>query len=303
MVSYSHKVKDEIMKITDLPEIQLFYEVVATIKSRDGIHSNKIEVKFENITFASRFYGILQEVTKFIIGIKYSISKKFGEHKVYTVTIERQRGYDDFIKKINATTTSVIVANEDILKGTLRGYFLYSGYIKDPEKEYAIDFFIESEDSAHKLYELLMALDKKVNMTMKKTKPLIYLRNSEDIMDLLVNMGAMKEFYKYEEITMIKDLKNKTIREMNWELANETKSLNSANKQIKMIEIIDKEIGLSNLSDVLAETAEARIKFPEYSFQELAELLGVSKSGIKNRFKRLETIYIELTTKEENGDK
>lgn len=133
---------------------------------------------------------------------------------------------------------------------------------------------------------------------MKRNKPLIYFRNSEDIMDIMVLIGSIQSFFKYEETTMIKDLKNKTIREMNWEVANETKTLNTGNNQIKMIKHIDKEIGLNSLSSVLEEIAYVRLKNPESTLQEIAEIIGISKSGVRNRFRRIEEIYNNLKKEE-----
>ena len=297
-MSYSQKVKREVMAITGLSQLEMLGEVRTVITSKDGIKEDKIEIKFDNISMASRFYGLLQEITKLKIVIKYSISKNFGEHKIYNVSIPNQKGYKEFLQKLLGVTNSLILSNEHFLKGCVRGYFLYSGYVKSPEKEYAMDFFIDFSDGAQELYDLLLALDKKVFKTIKKNKNLVYLRNSEDIMDILVTVGSMQEFFKFEETTMMKDLKNKTIREMNWEVANETKTLNSANRQLKMIEYIEEEYGLGNLSPVLKEIAELRLKYTESSFQEIADLIGISKSGVKNRFRRLEDFYNEISQDE-----
>lgn len=297
-MSYSQKVKREVMAISGLSQLEMLGEIKTAIKSKGGIKNDKIEIKFDNILMASRFYGLLQEVTKLKIVIKYSISKNFGEHKVYNVSIPNQKGYKDFIHKLLGLTNSLLLSNDELLRGAVRGYFLYSGYVKDPEKEYAMDFFIDSYEGAEELYDLLDALDKKVFKAIKKNKNLVYLRNSEDIMDILVTVGSMQEFFKYEETTMMKDLKNKTIREMNWEVANETKTLNSANRQLKMIEYIEEECGINNLSPVLKEIAEIRLRYTESSFQEIADLIGISKSGVKNRFRRLEDFYNEISQEE-----
>lgn len=297
-MSYSQKVKREVMAISGLSQLEMLGEIKTAVKSKDGVKNDKIEIKFDNILMASRFYGLLQEVTKLKIVIKYSISKNFGEHKVYNVSIPNQKGYKDFIQKLLGVTNSLVLSNEQLLRGAIRGYFLYSGYVKDPEKEYAMDFFIDSYEGAEELYDLLDALEKKVFKAIKKNKNLVYLRNSEDIMDILVTVGSMQEFFKYEETTMMKDLKNKTIREMNWEVANETKTLNSANRQLKMIEYIEEECGINNLSPVLKEIAEIRLRYTESSFQEIADLIGISKSGVKNRFRRLEDFYNEISQEE-----
>jgi len=60
---------------------------------------------------------------------------------------------------------------------------------------------------------------------------------------------------------------------------------------MKLKNVIDEKMGLSELTDVLSETARVRLENQEMSLQELADLMEISKSGIKNRFRRLETIY------------
>lgn len=117
-------------------------------------------------------------------------------------------------------------------------------------------------------------------------------------MDILVLIGCIQNFFMFEETTMIKDLKNKTIREMNWEVANETKSLNTGLAQIKMIKLIGEKIGLNNLSPVLEEAAMIRLQNPESSLQELADIIQISKSGIRNRFRRIEEIYKQILEEE-----
>ena len=149
------------------------------------------------------------------------------------------------------------------------------------------------------MYEILQAKNKKVFKTQKRNKPLVYLRNSENIMDIMVVIGSIQAFFNYEEMTMIKDLKNKTIREMNWEVANETKTLNTGNNQIKMINYIENSIGLNNMSSVLEEVAIIRLDNPESSLQEIAEIIGISKSGVRNRFRRIEEKYNKLLEEEE----
>ncbi|MBQ3437019.1 MAG: DNA-binding protein WhiA, partial [Fusobacterium sp.] len=114
-------------------------------------------------------------------------------------------------------------------------------------------------------------------------------------------MDALQHFFAFEETTIIKNLKNKTIREMNWEVANETKTLNTGNSQIKMINYIGEKVGLNSLSSVLEEAAFLRLNNPESSLQELADMIKISKSGIRNRFRRIEEIYNSLL--EENGEK
>ena len=137
-------------------------------------------------------------------------------------------------------------------------------------------------------------MGKKVFQTDKKSKSLVYIRNSEDIMDIIYMIGGLNTFFDFEETTINKEIRNKINRNINWEIANETRKISTSEKQLKMIQKIDKEIGLNNLSDVLMETAKMRLENIDMSLQELADIMNISKSGIRNRFRRLEEIYNNL---------
>lgn len=297
-MSYTYKVKNEILHRCDLNEDEKYAEIRAILLLKHAINQNSIELKLENKEIAERIYFMLKELTNLKIFIKFSKSKKFGEHNTYVISIPSQPGIKKFIENLEKYSSKVDEVSEEVEKGFIRGMFLGCGYIKSPEKEYALDFFVDSDELADELYNLLVKLEKKVYKTIKRNKPLVYMRNAEDIMDIIVLIGSMKEFYNYEETTMIKDLKNKTIREMNWEVANETKTLDTARKQVKMINYIGYKMGLNELSPVLEEIAFLRLENPEASLQELAEMIGISKSGIRNRFRRLEEIHNELLEKE-----
>jgi len=107
-------------------------------------------------------------------------------------------------------------------------------------------------------------------------------------------VGAKQAFFHYEDVTVIKDLKNQTIRAMNWEVANETKLLNTANKQITMITYLIENRYYDDLTDALKEVINIRMENPESSLVELADMLGITKSGIRNRFRRLEELYNKI---------
>ena len=176
----------------------------------------------------------------------------------------------------------------------IRGFFFSCGYVRAPIKGYALDFFVDTEDAATFLYYLFKEMGKRVFQTDKKSKSLVYMRNSEDIMDIIYMIGGLNTFFDFEETTINKEIRNKINRNMNWEIANETKKISTSEKQLRMIQKIDDEIGLNNLSAVLRDAAKARIENIDMSLQELGETMNISKSGIRNRFRRIEEIYNNL---------
>ncbi len=294
-MSYTTSVKEEILSKEIEDSEEHLWEIYAILMGKIAIDSTKIELKLENLDLAKRVYKYLKELINLQIFIKYSISKHFGEHRIYIIEIPNQKGYRKLVEDLKELDTyKVEKMNNNAIMGFVKGVFLATGYIKDPDKEYALDFFIDSEDVANRLFNIFLYTGKRAFITNKRNKKLVYLRNSEDIMDILVLIGAVQSFFAYEEVTMVKDLKNKTIREINWEIANETKTLNTAQKQMRMIETIRDNGGLIQLSDVLKEMAQTRLDNPESSLTELADIIGLSKSGVRNRFRRIEEIYNEI---------
>ena len=297
-MSYSSTVKQEITQKIPVTNLECLAEISSIFENKANLVKEGIEIKMENSILAKRLYSLIKATSSLQFGIKYSITKKFTEHRIYVITLYKQKGLKEFLESFKFSFLDII-QNDEIFRGYLRGFFLSCGYIKDPKKEYSLDFFVDNKELADKIYNILLSKKKKIFKTIKKNKILVYLRNSEDIMDLLVSMNAIKYFFEYEEITIIKNLKNKTIREMNWEVANETKTLNTGNYQIKMIKYIDEKLGLNTLTDVLKEAAMLRLNNPEDSLQSLADMINISKSGIRNRFRRIEEIYNNLL--EENS--
>lgn len=300
-MSFSATLKREIFNKEIENQEEIYAELFGIFISKNTITEKGINFTTENVSLAKRVYSNLKSVINTDIFLKYSISNKLGAHKVYeirvAVTKKNKLEYNELLKKLFSYKNFSEEKTEYQLAGIIRGFFISCGYIKSPEKGYALDFFIDTEDSATFLYYLFKQMGKKVFQTDKKMKSLVYLRNSEDILDIIFLIGGITSFFEFEEVTINKEIRNKINRNMNWEIANEAKKLSTSEKQIKMIKYIDSEMGLSELSDILRETAKARLENEEMSLQELADLMEVSKSGIRNRFRRLEQIYTGLKEK------
>ena len=293
-MSYSANVKSELFNVPNENNSENLAELLGIFMAKNSIKENEIRLSTENIALAKRVYSNMKKAAGLTIQLRYLTSKKLGIHKVYEVIIPFQKGYIEFLKSIFEFKNLESSMNENIFKGLIKGYFLSCGYIKSPEKGYALDFFIDTEDAATFLYYLFKKIGKRVFQADKKNKNLVYIRNSEDILDILIIINAVSTFFKYEDTIINKEIRNKVNRNMNWEIANENKKISTSEKQLKMIEKIDEAAGLNNLSDVLQETARMRIENPDLSLQELADLMNISKSGIRNRFRRLTEYYEEL---------
>ena len=171
----------------------------------------------------------------------------------------------------------------------LRGAFLAAGSMSDPEKGYHLEIVCHGTEEAERCLSLLAAYGLKGRRVARKTMTVVYLKEGDEIVDVLNLMGAHHALLEFENIRVLKDMRNKVNRRVNCEAANLGKTASAALRQIEAIEKIDQTVGLSSLPASLREIAEVRRDNPDFSLQELGEALRppVGKSGVNHRLRRL----------------
>ena len=182
-------------------------------------------------------------------------------------------------------------------KAYLRGAFLAAGTVNNPEKRYHFEITTSTEMLAKELRRLINHfVDISAKVVARKNGYGVYLKSGEQIRDMLAIMGASQQFFKFDEVMMIKEFKSQTNRINNLDNANIDKALKAAEHQIGCIRKIQEARGLDFLSPKLREAAEIRMEHPEMGIEELGKLMTppLSKSGINNRLRRIEEIAKEL---------
>ena len=159
-MSYSAGVKNELFNLPNSSKNENIAELLGIFMAKNSIKENEIILSTENIALAKRVYSNIKKATNLQVQIKYLTSKKLGIHKVYEVVIPYQSGYIDFLKSMFDFKNLDSSLDKSVFKGLIKGYFLSCGYIKSPEKGYALDFFIDTEDAATFLYYLFKKIGK-----------------------------------------------------------------------------------------------------------------------------------------------
>ena len=112
-------------------------------------------------------------------------------------------------------------------------------------------------------------------------------------------MGAQSALMNFENVRIMKDVRNTINRQVNCETANLQKTVNAAVRQLDAIRIIDKHQGLDSLPVRLYEAAILRKEFPDGSLKELVNAYEtkykreLTKSGIGHRLRKLEAIALQ----------
>jgi len=182
----------------------------------------------------------------------------------------------------------------------LRGAFLAGGSINNPETS-SYHFELTTSDSEHALLLQLMLndLDLNARVLARKKGHICYIKEAEKISDFLRAVGAIGSVLTFEDIRIIRDIRNADNRLNNCEIANETKTLTAADAQARDIEFILQKKGIDFLNEKLSYVAELRLEFPEDNLNELAEIATerghpLTKSGINHRMRNIKKIAAEL---------
>jgi hypothetical protein len=176
----------------------------------------------------------------------------------------------------------------------VRGGFLGGGSVNDPQKSYHIEFGTKYDIAAEHLRMALERLKQRVKITRRKDGYVVYAKECETVAQILTAMGAGIGVMELYNIQIEKEMRNAVNRQVNCETANVDKVVRASVRQLDAIRKIEKTYGLDFLPDTLKEAAEIRREYPDESLKELAERLGIGKSGVNHRFARIIEIAEDL---------
>ena len=185
----------------------------------------------------------------------------------------------------------------ELTRAYLRGVFLAIGSINDPKKSrYHLEFLVQSKKYAEFLVHILNKFNLNSKYIKRDSKYMVYMKEAEKISDFLRIINATNAVFYYEDIRIYRDHKNMTNRLNNCEQANVDKMIETANKQVKDIELLIKNGILELMDEKIIQVANYRKMYPEVSLQELSEIItyetgkSITKSGVYHRLKKIEQL-------------
>jgi hypothetical protein len=178
----------------------------------------------------------------------------------------------------------------------LRGAFLASGSISNPEKSYHFEIVCQQEEYARILRELLLEFELDAKIVLRKKYHVVYLKEGAQIVDALNIMGAYVSLMDLENVRIVRDLRGSVNRIVNCETANINKVVDASCRQVEDIKYIRSKMSLEELPPALREMAELRMEYPDSSLKELGELCDppVGKSGVNHRLRKLSELAKKL---------
>ena len=191
-----------------------------------------------------------------------------------------------------------IVPDENAFKGYLTGAFLGSGSVTVPfvdskrrsKTGYHLEIVFSKYVTADDFCSLLAGYGFMPKLAERKDQFVVYFKNVEEIETLIGMCGANSAFLKMTDLQITKGIRNDENRKLNCEMSNLSKSIDASIKQRDDIRVISEVVGLDSLPEQLRAVADARMKNEEMSLQELADMLGVTKSCLTHRLRKLSSI-------------
>ncbi|KXA31571.1 MAG: DNA-binding protein WhiA [Peptoniphilus harei] len=308
-MSFSSEIKDEVAKIK-VDDYKIILSELAGITPMCGIlnfKNNKISMEYitENAPVARRIFTFLRRSFGFDVEVKNVRSTQLKKNVfiIYISQDESCRLLLDELKYIKGASVFMInYAPTDLIKTSnekkayIRGAFMGSGSITDPKKGYHLEFVSENESNAYFLRDTINEFGLKSKVIMRKEKYIIYIKDSEQISDFLSLIGAYNSVLNYENVRVIKEMRNNVNRIVNCETANLNKTVKSSYDQVEDIKLIEREIGIENLDEDLKAIAKIRLENRSMSLNDIANSLEpkLSKSTVNYRFKKLRRIANKL---------
>lgn len=299
-MSFASDVKKELTTL-EVHKEHAKAELAALIKMNGSLsmyHGSVIlNVQTENAAIARRIYSLLTDHYGVTSDLLVRRKMKLKKNNVYIVRLKQNTMavledlgiMDGFMFKEHVSSN--IMGNQQKMRSYLRGAFLASGSVNNPEtSRYHLEIYSLYEENSQDICQMMNDFHLNAKVAERRNGYITYLKEAEKISEFLVLIGATNAMLKFEDIRIMRDMRNNVNRLVNCDTANLNKTIDAATKQIENIELIKREVGLESLPPKLKEVAEMRLSSPDMSLKELGESLpsgAISKSGVNHRLRKI----------------
>lgn len=299
-MSYASEVKKELTTL-EVHFGNAKAELMALIRMNGSLglsnHRFILSVQTENPATARRIYSLLKQFYDVESELLVRRKMKLKKNNLYIVRLNKGSDYvlkdldilDGF--QLKETVPLDFLDDDAKVRSYLRGAFLATGSVNNPEtSSYHLEIYSLYEDHNQTICEMMNRYSLNARTAKRRSGYITYLKEAEKIADFLSLIGATSSMLKFEDVRIMRDMRNSVNRIVNCENANFNKVADAANRQIESIKYLDKKIGLNNLPVKLQEIAIARMAHPEVSLKELGELVPggpISKSGVNHRLRKI----------------
>lgn len=303
-MSFSNDVRNELTRIIPEKSCCQKAELAALLMLRADLKENKdgqpyLITTVENATPARKIYRLLKKAYGLSSSVRVQEKKRFRKSRLYIVEtpLNSPEG-DEFVQDLGASAKGInrqinwaLIGKTCCKRAFLRGIFISRGFINRPEGNYHLEIVLNDSRLVSDVGKIMQRMEVEARISERKSSLLLYIKESEKIVDFLRIVEASKALLDFENVRIIKSMRNQVNRQVNCETANLAKTVDASVRQVEMIEKLIGKIGIKGIPGNLRELALIRIDHPDSTFRELGVMLNppLTKSGVAYRMKKLES--------------
>lgn len=297
-MSFSNDVKNELSRIETNDPCCDKAELLGLLRMSGAIiiRGSNVGIHFstENAALARRVLQLLKSNYQVQTEVVITRSRRLKKNNRYQVRVipapQVSKALTELqLLSVESDLKNPLLNNHCCKRTFLRGAFLGGGSISRPSSDYHLEMVTGNEDFAHSIIKVMHSFSLKAKLTDRKNDFIVYLKDGESITKFLSVIGAHNSMMDFENVRIVKEMRNNVNRVVNCETANLNKVVKAAVRQINCIKYIEQHLGLNQLPQALQDTARLRLEYPDASLNELVEYSGgIGKSGINHRLKKLQ---------------
>lgn len=312
-MSFSGSVKEELSRHCSMARHCQIAELAGILTMNGYVSKNAggrwiLIFQTENEVVVRKCFTLLQKTFNIETEIRIRRHTNLNKGNVYFICLDDSAEAGRVLQGVKAVSLDGEVSGQSIQidpivyqknccrRAFLRGCFLASGSISDPEKFYHLEIVCSDRRKAGQIQQVLIGFGIDAKIVVRKKSHVVYIKEGAQIVEVLGLMEASQALMNLENIRILKEMRNSVNRKVNCETANIHKTVNAAVKQIEDIRLIEEKRGLGSLSPGLEQMARLRLEYPEATLKELGEMLSpaVGKSGVNHRLRKLGILADEL---------
>ncbi len=304
-MSFSNDVRNELARemgakeCCQKAELSALFMSSGNLSLKDGKYI--LSLTLDNAATARKAFKLLKNVYGLQSTVNVATRRFFRKNRYYTVSSEIDA------KELTTLTHSInlnrqggissrinwaLIGKSCCKRAYLRGLFLSRGFINRPEGSYHLEVICNDSKMAGDIQKLMGLYDLPAGMVERKNNLVIYLKEGEKIVDFLRLVGANKALLDFENVRILKSVRNNVNRQVNCETANLAKTVDASLRQVELIKQYVETSGWEGFPGNLRELAILRVEYPDYSLKELGAMLDppLTKSGTAYRMRKLESM-------------
>lgn len=309
-MSFALDVKDDLLKVNNISPNADKLQIEAMLRfGAEVIITRPLKIRFtcSSMSVIRHFIKLCKKYYEIEYTIESRIINRFDNHTVFTCEVNQNA--DTIINDVNligneSERRSKCINDLDEAIAYLRGAFLVKGSVNDPaSKSSHLEIISITDAEVLFIQKLMNIFELNARIIKRKNYYVAYIKSKEAIGDFLYRLGATQSMSYYEDVLITKEISANAKRTINLDIANQDKTNNSAQEQLKYIKYLEYNYPLEKLDSKILMVMKVRLDHKEHSLSQLLDVIhdeyepGLSKSGLNHRFRKIKELALEHAQK------